>query len=153
MIVARNQLAKAAQGKDDASDIADGDDGVRIGTEHSLEDRRRPNWGTSSILGKSYKPKTRHKMPPTLPDIKQNQSQVRDEYTAWITNQNKLYFTLLIYEFTHINPHALYKLGIKNTFDIQRYPILAISNNKYNFKYNISREWHVYTQKNESHLK
>ncbi|XP_077864869.1 WD repeat-containing protein on Y chromosome-like [Saccoglossus kowalevskii] len=32
--------------------------------------------GTSKILGKSYKPKTRHKMPPVLPEIRTNQTQV-----------------------------------------------------------------------------
>ena len=74
MIVARNQLARAAQGEDDDADTGDGKDGR---SENKLEEKRRATWGTSSILGKSYKPKTRHKMPPTLPDIKQNQNQVR----------------------------------------------------------------------------
>ncbi|XP_077992887.1 cilia- and flagella-associated protein 337-like [Glandiceps talaboti] len=32
--------------------------------------------GASSILGKSYKPKTRHKMPPLLPEIRQNAHQL-----------------------------------------------------------------------------
>ncbi|XP_033640138.1 WD repeat-containing protein on Y chromosome-like [Asterias rubens] len=73
MIVARNQLARAAQGEDDDADTGDGKDGR---SENKLEEKRRATWGTSSILGKSYKPKTRHKMPPTLPDIKQNQNQV-----------------------------------------------------------------------------
>ncbi|XP_071485402.1 WD repeat-containing protein on Y chromosome-like [Diadema antillarum] len=40
------------------------------------EEKRSASWGTSSILGKSYKPKTRHKMPPLLPEIKHNHSQV-----------------------------------------------------------------------------
>lgn len=45
----------------------------------NTEEKRQEKWGTSSILGKSYKPKTRHKMPPVLPEIKQNQNQVRQK--------------------------------------------------------------------------
>ena len=47
--------------------------------DDETDDERRERdaaYGTSSILGKSYKPKTRHKMAPMLPDIKHNQSQV-----------------------------------------------------------------------------
>ncbi|XP_022093005.1 WD repeat-containing protein on Y chromosome-like isoform X2 [Acanthaster planci] len=72
MIVARNQLAKAGQGLDDSS--LGVDDGQRLGEK--ADDSGQSSYGTSSILGKSYKPKTRHKMPPSLPDIKQNQNQV-----------------------------------------------------------------------------
>ncbi|XP_038078621.1 WD repeat-containing protein on Y chromosome-like isoform X2 [Patiria miniata] len=72
MIVARNQLAKAAQGIDDSS--LEGDDGKLLGEK--AHDSGKASLGTSTILGKSYKPKTRHKMPPTLPEIKQNQNQV-----------------------------------------------------------------------------
>ena len=47
--------------------------------DETTDDEKRDQdtaYGTSSILGKSYKPKTRHKMTPQLPNIKHNQSQV-----------------------------------------------------------------------------
>ncbi|XP_033123331.1 WD repeat-containing protein on Y chromosome-like isoform X2 [Anneissia japonica] len=68
MIISRNQ--KADQIKFDSSF----DPGQLDGQEE--EECKKAARGISSILGKSYKPKTRHKIPPTLPDIKHNQSQV-----------------------------------------------------------------------------
>ncbi|KAJ8045382.1 WD repeat-containing protein on Y chromosome [Holothuria leucospilota] len=70
MIVARNQGKQddIEQDYQSGSQSYDADD--------ASDEKRQESWGTSAILGKSYKPKTRHKMPPVLPEIKQNQSQV-----------------------------------------------------------------------------
>ncbi|XP_041468554.1 WD repeat-containing protein on Y chromosome-like isoform X2 [Lytechinus variegatus] len=69
MVVGRKQIRQDEF--EDSNSNSDGVDDIE-----QAEEKRQSSWGTSSILGKSYKPKTRHKMPPILPDIKHNQSQV-----------------------------------------------------------------------------
>ncbi|XP_030855252.1 WD repeat-containing protein on Y chromosome isoform X3 [Strongylocentrotus purpuratus] len=69
MVVGRKQIPQ-----DDLEDSNSNSDGVD--DIEQAEEKRQSSWGTSSILGKSYKPKTRHKMPPILPDIRHNHSQV-----------------------------------------------------------------------------
>ncbi|XP_071962420.1 WD repeat-containing protein on Y chromosome-like [Antedon mediterranea] len=66
MIISRNEKAdhKAYDSAFDPSHVEEEDDD------------KAWRGGTSAVLGKSYKPKTRHKMPPTLPEIKHNQNQV-----------------------------------------------------------------------------
>jgi len=56
----------------------------QVSGEHVIEDTdsseedsdKSADKGASRILGKSYKPKTRHKMPPLLPEIRQNANQL-----------------------------------------------------------------------------
>ncbi|XP_071834643.1 cilia- and flagella-associated protein 337-like isoform X2 [Apostichopus japonicus] len=71
MIVSRNQLrSEEADANFQPRSPSYDDDDI------TADEKRQESWGTSAILGKSYKPKTRHKIPPLLPEIKQNQSQV-----------------------------------------------------------------------------
>ncbi|XP_070571095.1 WD repeat-containing protein on Y chromosome-like [Ptychodera flava] len=52
--------------------------GELVGDSESSEDDedKHVDQGISTILGKSYKPKTRHKVPPMLPEIRQNANQL-----------------------------------------------------------------------------
>lgn len=77
MIIATKKLFG---GKGIAAHVAGNDDAATDETNNWKEDnddeKRVAAYGKSTILGISYKPKTRHKMAPMLPEIKHNQSQV-----------------------------------------------------------------------------